>query len=115
MPSKQSIMKKLSEIIDPELGVNIVDLGLIYGVKIGEPEKAKKEGRGKVKSAGSHVEVRMTLTTIGCPLAGFFALQVEEKVKSLPGVKDVHVHVVWEPPWTPEMMSKEAKSALGMA
>lgn len=104
-------MKKLSEIMDPELGVNIVALGLIYGVKIGKPEKALKKGG---KSPGSHVEVTMTLTTIGCPLAGFFAMQVEEKVKSMPGVKDVHVHVVWEPPWTPEKMSTEAKAALGI-
>ncbi|MFA5077291.1 MAG: metal-sulfur cluster assembly factor [Candidatus Micrarchaeia archaeon] len=104
MPSKNAILEKLKEVIDPELGVNLVDLGLFYEVKV---EKPKKKGES------AHVEVKMTLTTIGCPLAGFFAMQVEEKVKSIPGVKDVHVHVVWDPPWTPERMSKEAKQTLG--
>ncbi|VVB97896.1 Iron-sulfur cluster assembly protein [uncultured archaeon] len=102
--AKKGVLKSLSEIIDPELGINIVELGLIYEVKI---------GKGK-KGEGAHVEVRMTLTSIGCPLAGFFAMQVEEKVKTMKGVKDVHVHVVWEPPWTPEMMSKKARAAMGM-
>jgi metal-sulfur cluster biosynthetic enzyme len=99
MDKKKEILGKLREIIDPELGINLVDLGLIYEVKV------EKKG---------HVEVKMTLTSIGCPLAGFFAMQVEEKVKSVKGVKEAHVHVVWEPAWTPEMMSKEAKKALGI-
>ncbi len=102
--SKKEVLKALSEIIDPELGINLVDLGLIYEVKVEEPKPKE----------GSHVEVRMTLTSIGCPLAGFFAMQVEEKMKAIKGVKDVHVHVIWEPPWTPDRMSKKAKAQLGM-
>lgn len=101
--SKKEVLKRLSEIIDPELGINIVDLGLIYGADI-----------AKLQKGLSHVEIRMTLTSIGCPLAGFFAMQVEEKVKSIKGVKDVHVHVVWDPPWTPDKMTGKAKAALGM-
>ncbi|MDD5337366.1 MAG: metal-sulfur cluster assembly factor [Candidatus ainarchaeum sp.] len=106
MLTKQSILEKLKEIIDPELGINLVDLGLFYEVKVEKPGK---------KREGAHVEVKMTLTSIGCPLAGFFAMQVEEKVKSIPGVKDVHVHVVWEPPWTPEKMTKSAREQLGFS
>lgn len=122
--------------MDPELGINIVDLGLIYEVKIekGKPKTPAitnaKQGIGKVfgsltvspveepktfgnQQNGAHVEARMTLTSIGCPLAGFFAMQVEEKIKSMKGVKDVHVHIVWEPGWTPERMSGNAKATLG--
>ncbi len=123
MVGKKQILNGLSEIIDPELGISIVDLGLIYEVKI---EKAKRktgnskpatgnrrQEAGKLETAGAHVEVKMTLTSIGCPLAGFFAMQVEEKIKQMKGVKDVHVHIVWEPPWTPERMSKKAKATLG--
>ncbi len=128
-PTKAAILKRLSEIIDPELGIDIVELGLIYGVKIspkgqgggvfGSGQRASKGKAAKPKTGNgkpplSHVEVKMTLTSIGCPLAGFFAMQVEEKVKQVPGVADVHVHVVWDPPWAPEMMGKKAKAALGM-
>ncbi len=100
--NKKHIFERLREIIDPELGINIVDLGLIYEIKIKKIEKF------------SHVEVKMTLTSIGCPLAGFFAMQVEEKIKSINRVKDVYVHVIWKPPWTPDRMSNEAKAQLGM-
>ncbi|MBU0586208.1 metal-sulfur cluster assembly factor [Candidatus Micrarchaeota archaeon] len=98
MVSEKQVLKVLNEIIDPELGVGIVDLGFIYGVKV---EKG-------------FAEIRMTLTTIGCPLAGWFAMQVEQKVKEIKGVKDVHVHVVWEPAWSIDMMSKKAKLQLGL-
>lgn len=111
MAVKEEVLARLKEVIDPELGINIVDLGLIYEVKV---EKAKLGTGGGKQETGQHVEVKMTLTTIGCPLAGFLASEVEEKVKSMKGVKDVHVHVVWEPPWKPEMMSEGAKKALGI-
>lgn len=144
---KKGILKRLSEIIDPELGINIVDLGLIYEVNISpatsgkavsgsEPSVPKRtnakpglqiqdlerqsstcrrlETRSREPQKNAHVEVKMTLTSIGCPLAGFFAMQAEEKVKQMKGVKDAHVHIVWEPPWTPEKMSSRAKKTLGM-
>lgn len=115
--SKKHILQRLSEVIDPELGINIVDLGLIYEVNIGNvPFGAKPEtGDAKLKTTKeNYVEVKMTLTSMGCPLAGFFAMQVEGKVKEIKGVKDVHVHVVWDPPWTPEKMAPKAKMMLGM-
>ncbi|WP_231699322.1 metal-sulfur cluster assembly factor [Limnochorda pilosa] len=84
--------------IDPELGLNVVDLGLIYDVHIGD---------------GGHVEVTMTLTTPGCPLHGSMADGVREVVAMLPGVRSVDVHLVGEPPWGPERMSRDALRALG--
>ncbi len=117
--SKAQILDKLREIIDPELGINIVDLGLIYEVKIEKVAQEKKVPglwSRVLKTAGvKHVEIKMTLTSIGCPLAGFFAMQVEEKIKEMKGVKDVHVHIIWDPPWTPERMSEKARKTLGMA
>jgi metal-sulfur cluster biosynthetic enzyme len=88
----------LKECYDPEIPVNIVDLGLIYGVEVN----------------GSKVRVKMTLTAPGCPMSGFIAEDVKEKVSVLKGVKKVDVDVVFDPPWTPEMMSKTAKKQLGL-
>ncbi|HHE48115.1 MAG TPA: metal-sulfur cluster assembly factor [Candidatus Acetothermia bacterium] len=84
-------------VIDPELGINIVDLGLIYDVEI----------------SGGQISVDMTLTTPGCPLAGTLAAQVEEVLRqAFPGF-DVEVSLVWEPRWTPELMSEEARRHFG--
>ena len=126
MPTEKQVFKKLSEIIDPELGVNIVDLGLIYEVKLAkaegipeEPEETKEKTiankTGKTKTSRVRAEIKMTLTSIGCPLAGFFAMQVEQKAKEVPGIGDAHVHVVWDPPWTMDKMSRNARDALGIA
>jgi len=78
-------------------GISLVDMGLIYDVKV---DKDK-------------VHVKMTLTTPGCPMHAFMVQDVREKVKALKGVKDVKVELVWDPPWTPDRMSKEAKKKLG--
>jgi len=95
--TKEQVLKKLEEVIDPELKVNIVDLGLIY-----EVEFSKK-----------NVKITMTFTTPACPLMPFIAGQVESKLKEL-GYADPHVHVTWNPPWSPEKMSEKAKAILGM-
>jgi len=80
--------------------VNIVDLGLVYEVDVDEENK---------------VRIKMTLTAPGCPLAYYLMEQVEEVVRSkLPEVRDVHVELVWDPPWTPDRMSKEARRLLGL-
>ncbi len=84
-------------VIDPELGINVVDLGLIYEVEVGE-------GR---------ISVDMTLTTPGCPLAGTLASQVEEVLRQEFEGYEVEVSLVWEPRWTPEMMSEEARRQFG--
>ena len=89
---------------DPELNVNIVDLGLIYKVKI-KKEKSKKK-----------IYILMTLTTPGCPLGGMFEALVAHVFKDVPGFdpeKDLKIELTFDPPWTPEMMSEEARINLG--
>lgn len=93
------VRRLLRSVIDPELGVNIVDLGLVYGVEVDE-------------SVGG-VDIDMTLTTPGCPLSGFMDDQIRSRLAQLPQVRDVHVELVWEPAWSPEMMSAAARQALG--
>ena len=91
------IYSALRECYDPELPVNLVDLGLIYDVKI----------------VDDWVGVKMTLTTPGCGMSGMIAQDVKNRVMRLPGVKEADVRIVWEPAWTPERMSPEAKKRLG--
>lgn len=91
-------MAKLSEVPDPELGISIVDLGLIYKVSI------DKKG---------NIEVLMTLTTMGCPLFDLIREPIEQGLMNIPGVKNVTVNLTFEPPWSVEKMSKEAKIKLG--
>jgi FeS assembly SUF system protein len=83
---------------DPEIPVNIYDLGLIY--------------QATVDTSG-HAMVKMTLTAPGCPASGWLAGEVEDKINALPGIKSVKVDVVWDPPWSKEMMSEAAKLQLG--
>lgn len=97
MVTKQDVMKALKNCYDPEIGISLVDLGLIYDVQI----------------KNDKVHIKMTLTTPGCPMHAFMVNDVEEKVKKLKGVKEVKVELVWDPPWTPDKMSKEAKKGLG--
>ena len=89
----------LKEIYDPEIPVNIYDLGLIYGVEI---------------TPDNHAKVTMTLTTPHCPVAETMPAEVELRVGSVPGVGTVDVNLVWDPPWDPGKMSDEAKLELGM-
>ena len=93
------IVTVLSSIFDPEIPVNIYELGLIYEIAV---------------DAESFVEIRMTLTSPGCPAAQILPGQVEQRVRNIPGVKGVRVDVVWEPPWTKDRMSDAAKLQLGM-
>jgi metal-sulfur cluster biosynthetic enzyme len=94
------VLGLLHRVIDPELGVNIVDLGLLHGVVIA--------------SDGS-VEIEMTLTTPGCPLGGFLDDEIRACLVQLPQVRDVSVRLVWEPPWEPQAMSDAARAQLGWA
>lgn len=97
MLTENQVLDKLKSIPDPELGISIVDLGLIYGVDI----KGKK------------VTVRMTLTTIGCPLFSLIAEPVKSNIKELDGVDEVEVDLTFDPAWGPERMSETAKIQLG--
>ena len=96
---QDKIVEKLRTCYDPEIPVNIYDLGLIYEVKV-EPS--------------GDVLVRMTLTSPACPAAGVLPGEVEDKIVMLPGVKNVKVQVVWEPIWDKNMMSEAAKLQLGI-
>jgi len=91
-------MKALKECYDPEIPVNVWDLGLIYDVAVD----------------GDKVRVKMTLTAPGCPMHSFISQEVKEKLQTVSGVKEATVEVVWDPPWSPDKMSQEAKAQLGM-
>ncbi|MGH7775464.1 MAG: SUF system Fe-S cluster assembly protein [Candidatus Binatia bacterium] len=93
------VIDALHTCFDPEIPVNIYELGLIYGVKVG---------------ASGAVEIQMTLTSPNCPAAQSLPGEVQAKVKGVPGVTDVTVDVVWDPPWDPSKMSEAARLQLGM-
>jgi FeS assembly SUF system protein len=95
---KNEVIEVLKTIFDPEIPVNIYDLGLIYEVNI---------------LKDSAVEIVMTLTSPNCPAAGSLPSEVEQKAKAVAGVKDVTIELVFDPPWNQEMMSEEAKLELG--
>src|SRR5690348_13235378 len=98
-PTVDGIMNALRNCYDPEIPVNIVDLGLIYGVAIVDDD----------------VKVRMTLTTVGCPAHAYLMHQVQTEIEKIPGVKKAEVEIVWEPPWTPDKMNPEARKKLEAA
>lgn len=96
---EEAVVEALKTIYDPEIPVNIYELGLIYGVEVSEDGRA---------------EVRMTLTAPACPVAGAIVEEVAEKAGHVEGVSTSHVELVWDPPWTPDRMSEAAKLELGM-
>ncbi len=98
MATEADVITVLKEIPDPEIGVSLWDLGLIYGITF--------------KDKGI-VEVRVTLTSIGCPLFNLISEPIKTKVGALDGVKGVEVELTFEPPWTPDKMSEDAKLQLG--
>ncbi|MEM3506924.1 MAG: iron-sulfur cluster assembly protein [Candidatus Bathyarchaeia archaeon] len=98
MIKKESIIEALKDCYDPEIPINIVDLGLIYDVKI-EDDK---------------VYIKMTLTAPGCPMHSLIAEQVKQAVEGVEGVKEAFVEIVWDPPWSPERMTEDAKKLLGI-
>ena len=100
MITKDAVLAELKTVIDPELNMNIVDLGLIYDIAIDE-----KTG---------NVEITMTLTTPGCPLSVVFEDWVPAAAKKAEGVNDVKINLVWEPAWNPDKLSDEAKENLGI-
>ncbi len=96
--TEEQVLEALRDVYDPEIGVNIVDLGLVYNADVEEQ---------------GQVNVEMSLTSMGCPAGHMIVQQVEEAVSELDGVQNVSVQIVWSPPWNPQMMSEDAKMELG--
>ncbi len=96
---KDSLMGALENVIDPELGIDIVNLGLVYEVEMDDAGK---------------VDVTMTLTSLGCPLGPMIVDNIKRELAELPEVKETEVHIIWSPPWSKDMMSRYAKIALGV-
>ena len=97
MVTKDDVTEALRTVEDPELGMDIVELGLLYDAEV----------------EGPRVKVLYSLTSMGCPAGPLIQQNIEEVVRSLPGVEDVETELTWDPPWTPEKMSDDAKFILG--
>ncbi|MBT3943626.1 MAG: DUF59 domain-containing protein [Chloroflexi bacterium] len=96
--SKDEVIEALKEVYDPEIPVNIVDLGLIYDIEVSDGE----------------VAIEMTLTAQGCGMGPYIAQQAEWRIAEIPGVEDVEVELVWDPPWSPERITEDGKRLLGL-
>ena len=99
MVNKDEVIGVLKKCYDPEIPINVYDLGLVYSIDVDD--------------AAGKVAVRMTLTAPGCPAAGYLSMDVRRKIETIAGVKEAKVEIVWDPPWTPEMMSETAKKQFG--
>ena len=97
MPTENEVLEALREVEDPELGMDIVELGLLYGVEID----------------GSKVKVTHSLTSMGCPAGPMIQEGIHDAASRVPGVGEVDVELTWDPPWTPDLMSEDAKFILG--
>ena len=97
MPTEEDVVEALREVEDPELGMDIVELGLMYDVAVDGPK----------------VKVTHTLTSMGCPVGPMIQEGIYESVARVPGVEEVEVELTWDPPWTPDRMSEDAKFILG--
>ena len=98
MPTETEVIDVLKNVYDPEIGVNVVDLGLIYEVDVNQDV----------------VNVNMTLTAPGCPMHDMISRTAEMAIETLEGVKEAHVSMIWDPPWTPERITDEGRRLLGI-
>ena len=97
MPTREEVVDALRVVEDPELGMDIIELGLLYDVEVEGPK----------------VHVTFSLTSMGCPVGPMLEQQIKETVEAMPGVEEVEPELTWNPPWTPEKMSEDAKFILG--
>ena len=97
VPTRDEVIEALRQVEDPELGMDIVDLGLLYDVEV----------------EGPRVKVTHSLTSMGCPVGPLIQEDIDRVARELPGVEDVDVELTWDPPWTPDKMSDDAKFILG--
>ena len=96
--TKENVLEVLSDVYDPEIPIDIVNLGLVYDVEV----------------EGTVVNLKMTMTSPGCPSAREIVLESQTRVSEMDGVTEANVEIVWDPPWTPEKMSDEARVSMGM-
>lgn len=96
---REQVIDALRTVFDPEIPINVVDLGLVYGIEIVDDSK---------------VTVRMTMTAPQCPMSGYLTQQAEQAVRSVPGVQEVHVELVFDPPWDPSMIKEDALKTIGI-
>jgi len=96
--TKENVLEALKDVFDPEIPVNVVDLGLVYDLKVDEGD----------------VDVKMTLTFAGCGMGPYISQQAEWRIAEMDDVEDVNVEMVYDPPWTPDMISEEGKAQLGL-
>lgn len=96
--TREVVLEALKDVFDPEIPVNVVDLGLVYDVEVEEGD----------------VDVKMTLTFAGCGMGPYIAQQAEWRIAELEGIEEVNVEMVYEPPWTPDMISEDGKKLLGL-
>lgn len=97
--NKEEVLDALKGVIDPEIGLDVVSLGLVYGVETTE------EG---------DVHVKITMTFMGCPLTAMITEDAKNNIQTVKGVKSVDVEIVWDPPWTPDMIEPEVRAKLGI-
>jgi metal-sulfur cluster biosynthetic enzyme len=105
-PTTEEIFAALRTCRDPEIPINLVDLGLIYGVEVVAPATGIE---------GAEVQVRLTLTSSGCPMSHSIVGEVQRKLQALPGVRTVRVVIVWEPAWHPGLISEDGRRQLQLA
>jgi metal-sulfur cluster biosynthetic enzyme len=98
MPTKEEVFEALRQVEDPELGMDIVELGLLYDIEV----------------AGPRVKITHSLTSMGCPAGPMIQEDINRTALEIPGVEDVEIELTWDPPWTPERMSDDAKFILGI-
>lgn len=101
--TEDKVWAQLKNVYDPEIPVNIVDLGLVYDLEVND-----------IAEGGSKVDVKMTLTAQGCGMGPAIAMDAQVRIEGIPGVEDATVDIVWDPPWTPAMISPEGKEKLGL-
>jgi metal-sulfur cluster biosynthetic enzyme len=104
--TKEDVVSALRTCVDPEIPINIVDLGLVYEVDLSESPTA---------APASDVTVRMTLTSTGCPMSHSISKDVNKALRELPGIGATKVEIVWEPVWRPEMITSEGRKSLNLA
>ena len=97
-PTKDTVLEALKDVYDPEIPVNVVDLGLVYDCNVEDGD----------------VSIKMTLTFAGCGMGPYIAQQAEWRIAEMDGVEDVEVEMVYEPPWSPDMITEDGKSQLGL-